>query len=159
MGKLIILLFAILSANSGCTVLNTYRFRVQDAADGQPISGVQAEGNNDCYVPGDYGLPTLTHTQHRFALSNPQGLVRFDGGGQHEVTFSREGYEPCTVVASSPGYKVRGNLFSRKTCAWEDERTAVIQMQPLKSKQEELREEDKDNSATSGPKEDEKPGV
>ena len=137
MGKIIILLFVILSASSGCTVLNTYRFRVEDATDGHPIAGVQAEGNNDRYEPHDFGWPVLRPSTHHYTISNPEGLVRFDGGGQNEVTFAKEGYEPCTVVASSPGYKQNNKLFGRRTFAWEDERTPIILLQPLNSKPEE----------------------
>jgi hypothetical protein len=148
MGK-IILLFAILSASSGCTVLNTYRFRVQDAADGQSIAGVQAEGNNDHYVPGSYGWPMLIHTKHHFAVSDPQGLVRFSGGSQQAVTFTKEGYEPCTVVASSKGYKETNKFFNKRTFSWEeDEKTALIELQPLKAKKEEPREEEAEGKSS-----------
>ena len=140
MGK-IILVSAIFFACGGCTVLNTYRFRVEDATDGRPIAGVDAEGNNDRYEPGNNGWPMHIYTQHHFAVSNPEGLVRFSSGSQKAVTFTRDGYEPCTVVASSPGYKEKKKMFGGRTFDWEDDQTALILLQPVGSKEKKSKEE------------------
>jgi len=131
MGKIAVL-FAVLCTDAGCTVVNTYRFRVVDASDGHPIAGVQAEGDNDRYEPGDFYWPTLIHSRHHFTVSDPDGLAKFDSMGEHEIRFQMDGYEPCTVVADSPGYKETGKLIGRRTFTWEDERTALIELQPCK---------------------------
>jgi len=120
--------FAVLCVTGGCTVVNTNRFRVVDASDGQPIAGVDAEGS--------YDLPTsicsITHFGPYYATSDAAGLVQFDSIAAAEVAFEKEGYEPCTIVADWPGYRLRNRFISLRTFSWEDDRTAIIQLQPRK---------------------------
>jgi hypothetical protein len=130
-GKIAFVIF-VLYASAGCRVVYTNRFRVVDAVDGQPLANVEAEGNNDMYQPSNFlGWPVLCRSDRHYSISDPSGLVKFDNM-QGEVTFKENGYEPCTVVADSPGYRQRNKLFGRLTFSWEDERTVRIELQPSK---------------------------
>jgi hypothetical protein len=127
MYKAIGIIIAILYASAGCQIVkNGTRFRVLDASDSQPVVGVRAKG-----IPNfPIGLFCLDRTP-AYATSDSTGLVQFNNGVDNEVTFEKEGYETCEIVADSPGYRLRNRwLFNRQTFPWEDEQTAIILLQP-----------------------------
>jgi hypothetical protein len=109
-------------------VVNANRFRVIDASDGHPIAGVDAVGISDF----PWGMFSRDHTPE-FATSDCAGLVQFNGMGEHELTLEKDGYERCAVVADWPGYRLRGTLVNLHPFPWEDERTAVILLQPRRA--------------------------
>lgn len=120
----------ILFAASGCTVYHSNRFRVVDASDQRPIAGVRAEGSEHMFQPNTIGWPVRCCFPTGSVNSDADGLVQFDAAGANTVTFSKEGYEPCTVVADWPGWRPGKDLFKLHTFPWEDRWTPIIALQP-----------------------------
>ena len=124
---------AILLVCEGCTAVIASRFRVVDAVTGNPIQGVRAEGNDDMFRPSNFlGWPVYCHFRVGRVSSDETGLVQFDHGARN-ADFYKEGYEPCGVVSDWPGYRLRNRPLIFRAFSWEDERTAVIRLQPRKS--------------------------
>lgn len=122
-----------LSLLAGCTVYHANRFRVIDAVNGRPIAGVRAEGTGT--------FPTSWNHVQRFgpahATSDADGIVDFAderGPITDDVTFEKEGYQSCAVVADWPGYRKRFHVWPLRSFPWEDDDTAVIALQPQTGK-------------------------
>lgn len=121
---------AILCVTCGCTVVNANRFRLVDASDGHPIAGVDATGSFDMWQPSTFlGWPVFCRFGRSYATSDADGLVQFDRS-ENDVTFAKVGYESVAAFADWPGYRQRSRLISLRTFPWEDERTALILLQP-----------------------------
>jgi len=120
----------ILCVTCGCTVVNANRFRLVDASDGHPLAGVHATGSFDMWQPSTFlGWPVYCRFGPTYATSDAEGLVQFDGSAR-DVTFEKAGYESVVAFADWPGYRRRSRLISLRTFPWEDERTALILLQP-----------------------------
>jgi len=127
----IVILLGLLLA--GCTVFNVRRFRVVDATDGHALEGVHAQGSER--IPNfDAPYWPIILTKSGIATSDQAGLVQFDPQimGVSSVTFEKQGYEPCEVVSSWPGYRPSNWLERFHVFGWEDQATAVIKLQPSK---------------------------
>lgn len=127
MGRPQVWLLVCLLINCGCAGPVASRFRVVDAATGNPVQGVTAKGAWGMWQPSVPGLfPVYVRFTAGTGVTDSDGLVTLSSPA-NEVEFSSPGYLPCSIVPSWRGFKERGS-FDFYTVSWDDDMTARIRL-------------------------------
>lgn len=132
MAKSMLWMLAVLCVGGGCAGPIATRFRVVDAVYGHPIQGVATAATWGLWQPAAPGLfPVYVRFPTRSEMSDQTGLVQLQSPA-NEVEFSSPGYIPCSIASGWNGYKQRGKFFDLNTMPWEDEKTVLVRLKPLK---------------------------